>query len=381
MSISVDSSHRYLALDSLRGFCACMVVLHHIPGPLESIPLVKNSYLFVDFFFVLSGFVIGTSYGQRLAGDYSLGRYMVQRFFRVWPLHAFMLLMFLAFEVVYATGAIGTASREPFGDNYTVPQLIQSFLLVQPFLGPDAAPWNGPSWSIAVEFWTYLIFALAMKVAPRFIVPMCVAVVIVAPIMLALGSDRNMYVFHDGALTRCLFGFAAGVLLWKAPRTWREKPLGRAADEALEVGAAVLCLAFVSVAWAGRLTLAAPLVFIAVVLVFSRERGWITKALLTTPMLKLGALSYSIYMVHLFIVWRYFNGLTLAERISGRDLVEQSEGVTRLTGDVLVSALLTVPIILIVLIAAAMTHRFIELPGQQFGRKLAKGWGARTIHK
>jgi hypothetical protein len=51
---------RFEALDGWRGICACLVVLFHFHGfsPIYSVELVRNSYLFVDFFFVLSGFVI-----------------------------------------------------------------------------------------------------------------------------------------------------------------------------------------------------------------------------------------------------------------------------------------------------------------------------------
>jgi len=65
------SHDRYVALDSLRGISALMVALYHCAiAPMSHLPILKNSYLFVDFFFVLSGFVIATSYGDRLSSGY-----------------------------------------------------------------------------------------------------------------------------------------------------------------------------------------------------------------------------------------------------------------------------------------------------------------------
>ena len=66
--------HRYAALDALRGICATMVVLYHIrpTGWLTANPLATHAWLFVDFFFVLSGFVIAASYRGRLSEGFSL---------------------------------------------------------------------------------------------------------------------------------------------------------------------------------------------------------------------------------------------------------------------------------------------------------------------
>jgi peptidoglycan/LPS O-acetylase OafA/YrhL len=63
-----STANRFEALDGWRGICACLVVLFHFHGysPIYSWGLIRNSYLFVDFFFVLSGFVIAWNYATRL---------------------------------------------------------------------------------------------------------------------------------------------------------------------------------------------------------------------------------------------------------------------------------------------------------------------------
>ncbi len=68
--MAASTSHpanRFEALDGWRGICACLVVLFHFHGysPLNTSGLIRNSYLFVDFFFVLSGFVIACNYSTR----------------------------------------------------------------------------------------------------------------------------------------------------------------------------------------------------------------------------------------------------------------------------------------------------------------------------
>ncbi len=59
---------RFLVLDSWRGIAACLVALFHLDAysHLYAVPFLRNSWLFVDFFFVLSGFVIAANYQQRL---------------------------------------------------------------------------------------------------------------------------------------------------------------------------------------------------------------------------------------------------------------------------------------------------------------------------
>lgn len=372
MASKVDGhQHRYLALDSLRGICACMIILHHLPGPFEATPFAKNAYLFVDFFFVLSGFVIGSSYGDRLAGSYPISRYMLLRFFRVYPLHVAMLLVFLAFELSLASGLLGATDRPTFTDGYTLRRLVECLLLIQPFLGPDGTPWNGPAWSIATEFWTYLLFALTMKVAPRFIVPLCVIIVITAPLSLAIGSDRYMYVFHDGALTRCLFGFATGIICWKLLGMGRETRMDPLVSLGLELGATCLCLTLVYWAGAGRLSLLAPVVFAVAVLVFAREGGALSRMLCSRPLVEVGKLSYSIYMVHLFIIWRALNALSVVDKVTGWNMVEQHGAGTRLVDNLLVSSALSIGLLAGILVAAWATHKFIEMPGRDLGRRLA----------
>jgi peptidoglycan/LPS O-acetylase OafA/YrhL len=88
------ASVRFETLDSWRGICALLVAVFHMPlaGALAGNQFIRGSYLFVDFFFVLSGFVIAHAYGAKLTRGEGLAKFMVTRFGRLFPLHAFMLL-------------------------------------------------------------------------------------------------------------------------------------------------------------------------------------------------------------------------------------------------------------------------------------------------
>ena len=85
---------RFVALDSWRGLAALGVAAYHLEGGgiLFDGPPITNMNSFVDFFFVLSGFVLAAAYGERLVQRFPIGRYMLLRLGRVYPLHLVMVL-------------------------------------------------------------------------------------------------------------------------------------------------------------------------------------------------------------------------------------------------------------------------------------------------
>ena len=102
----------FRVLDSWRGVAALLVALFHLNlySAIYTLDFVRNAYLFVDFFFVLSGFVISYSYGDRLKTFDELGEFAIRRFGRLWPLHAVVLLAFVAAESAKAVLAARGAS-------------------------------------------------------------------------------------------------------------------------------------------------------------------------------------------------------------------------------------------------------------------------------
>ena len=109
--------NRIPTLDGWRGICAMLVALHHFSanGAIAALPLIRNAWLFVDFFFVLSGFVITHAYSRKLQSGREVGAFTLRRFARLWPLHVAVLGAFVALELVrYAmTGQGFTGERAP----------------------------------------------------------------------------------------------------------------------------------------------------------------------------------------------------------------------------------------------------------------------------
>src|SRR5258705_13801306 len=111
---------RFVVLDSWRGIAACLVALFHLDAysHLYDVPFLRNSWLFVDFFFVLSGFVIAANYQQRLRDGFGVGRFLLLRLGRLYPLHLFMLAAAVAVKLllilVPALASITHGSPAPF---------------------------------------------------------------------------------------------------------------------------------------------------------------------------------------------------------------------------------------------------------------------------
>ena len=86
-------NRRLQVLDAQRGLCALFVALFHARGlsHFSGLSFVQGSWLFVDFFFVLSGFVIALVYLDEIDGVPALVGFVIRRFGRLWPLHAFVL--------------------------------------------------------------------------------------------------------------------------------------------------------------------------------------------------------------------------------------------------------------------------------------------------
>ena len=160
-------SVKYNQLESLRGLLAIAVTLIHVQF---AVSILTDNFLIqgrsggnwpVDFFFVLSGFVISYGYGDKINSKNSFYNFVIKRFRRLYPLHIVTLLAFVLIELARYFVEVkypGTIIRPAFeGSDYKA--FVSNLFLTQAFTG-DVNSFNGPSWSISVEFYTYFIFGL-----------------------------------------------------------------------------------------------------------------------------------------------------------------------------------------------------------------------------
>jgi peptidoglycan/LPS O-acetylase OafA/YrhL len=226
----VDSAQpggRFLPLDGLRGLAAIGVLSFHVVvWPTADFPQLDSLYLFVDFFFVLSGFVLWPSMPSREAGlARSTGAFVVKRVFRFWPL-VIVSLIFATFllQLEYDFLTAHDQWDPPFGYVSGMSGLhkfgifASAYLLLQIFVYPAMAM-NVPLWSLSAEWFANLIYApLAWLKYSLGIV----ALIVVGYGMLSWGLINDQS-FIDGsgpirgweALGRALLGFGIGLLLRK----------------------------------------------------------------------------------------------------------------------------------------------------------------------
>ena len=184
---------RFVVLDSWRGICALLVVLMHFDGlwSFFEASFIQNSYLFVDFFFVLSGFVITHGYCDQITRVDDAMQFMVRRFIRLWPLHVALLAVFLMVELaaLLLHPWIGDAyGRMPFTGSRDGASFVSNLLLLHAIGIHDEVTWNYPSWSISAEFCTYLIFGLCVATARRWM--------IVGAIVMAVAGAGIIFLFY-----------------------------------------------------------------------------------------------------------------------------------------------------------------------------------------
>jgi peptidoglycan/LPS O-acetylase OafA/YrhL len=323
------TKNRYYALDAWRGIAALFIVLLHkshifVPELAEE-RFVKNTFLFVDFFFVLSGFVIAHTYQQRLLiGEVVLTNFVWRRFLRLWPLHIFTMFLIILYEL----------------DFELLKFIHQFFLLHAVVFSGNFIGWNDPSWSISAEFYTYLIFGvLFLSCKPNSVL------LILASLAICIGiavysktGDQLLGINTTGkfGLLRCIAGFAMGVLLFNTLSKVHSL-LERVPANILEITVIAALILFITYLGQGRISVIAPFFFFWFVAVFSMQRGSISQIFGSYPFQLLGVLSYSIYMTHIFVM-----------SILGELL---PEGIFPLLAGVCG-----------VIVFSYLTHRFIETP-------------------
>jgi len=374
-SPTTTATGRFEALDGWRGVCACLVVFFHVHGysPIYSWSLVRNSYLFVDFFFVLSGFVISWNYGSRLDSWHGVKRFIVLRLGRVYPLHVFMLLCFVGWETArLATGHAGPGETPAFTGGFQPVSVLTNLLLIHSLNIHDGLSWNGPSWSISTEVWAYVVFAaVSLWLGMRNWILLLAAITL--PLLLSGLSHTGMDATYDYGLLRCVFGFALGVACHRIHDLWPARPAARhpllmTAVECLTVAGVI---GYVWVAGTSGWSFLAPFVFAVAVLVFAAEAGLVSR-LFGLPWLKwLGTHSYSIYLTHFFFVMALpiiFKGITRQDLWTVMPLPDGGSVLAFGRND-LQGALYYTAVLAITLAFSAFTYRWVETPGREWTRR------------
>ncbi|PJJ84967.1 acyltransferase family protein [Mucilaginibacter auburnensis] len=308
---------RFEVLDIFRGIFSSLVVFFHM-STFSDTPVINNRFilncdLFVDFFFVLSGFVIAYSYQSVSTGE-ELNRFYKKRFFRLYPLHFIVLMAFVAIEVLkhFAAPYVQVNNLNNPANNVTT-FLSNLFLLNSVKLpGVNDVSWNIASWSISAEMIAYLVFGITILQIGRgrlgqYRVWIFAGVAIASATVMHFftGTFGLLYTFNYGFL-RGITGFFTGVLCFTTFNVNKTeiRNKGNGLFSFLEILMLATTITLVCYGETfktyGFVYLAA---FFVTILVFAFEKGWLSTQLKKSKFLHTtGRYSYSIYMIHTLIL-------------------------------------------------------------------------------
>ena len=391
-SVETTTAH-FEVLDSWRGIAALLVALFHLNlySAIYALDFVRNAYLFVDFFFVLSGFVITHSYGDRLKTLDDWGAFAIRRFGRLWPLHFVVLLAFLAAESAKAVLAARGASfyLPPFTGTNSLDTIPINLVFGQSFGLVRHLTWNPPSWSICAEFWTYVVFGSLLVFSSRWLaryrlatMVLIVAVLAASVSILVLFAQQGMDASYDFGFVRCLYGFLVGHLTY---RRFQVTPKATLDSRFPEWAILIVIVEYVSLAGRSEYSFFAPLVFAAAVFVFAFEAGPVSRLMSNKVNDWLGKVSYSIYMWQAFIIFNFIDRpVSIVEKITGRVLTT-TEGVSSalggeagkliVLGGHLFPVLVTLLFLVFLVTVASVSYYLIEQPGQKLFARFAQSRG------
>ena len=313
-------------LQGVRSLAALSVATSHSwDSPVRDLAWFHGSFLVVDLFFVISGFVVCAAYGRRPLDNNAGFGLLVSRLGRLYPLHIVMLFAFLA--VLSAKyGAQWLAFQLGHGGSMTPLSEQPAFFDLEYFLLSlsmlhgvgivDEDLWNFAAWSISTEIWAFAIVIALFVLTPdrrhRLVLVSLVAMLAAAWFMFRwwdpVGHVFDPHEKLEKLLARAVFAYCIGVLAWEARGVY----LARIPTRLLSV------LQITLVAVMGYIVTHQPELpfsqlwsvplWAALIFTIGDDRGVIAVALSTSVLVWLGERSYGIYMAHALVRMGYYHG-------------------------------------------------------------------------
>ena len=355
---------RFTILDIFRGAAALFVVVFHgsFVSGFSNLDFFRGAFLFVDYFFVLSGFVITYSIASRTFDIKFAQSFIKKRVYRLWPLHLLLLCVFLCFEVgKYLSESILSLqfNNVAFSGANAPSEILPNFFLIHAWVeGFDSKSFNSPSWSISIELLLYLLactlFLLVNSSALRVVVSILILVVAV------YFND-----FFSAVILRGVMGFFTGLLVYYIFMWIKGKELKKSIMTFLEVFSLFIILIYVA-NYNFSSPFSSALIFGGSVLVFAFEVGAVSSFLKASVLIRLGELSYSIYMVHAAVYFLLIAGVLILSKLLNLELSIVDQGVRVLDfGSWFLNSVVQVLVLFITVYISKYTFEYIELRYKQ----------------
>lgn len=330
-----DSKPHYNILDGLRGVAAIVVVCFHLFEAYATShvnQIINHGYLAVDFFFILSGFVIGYAYDDRWK-TLTIKEFLKRRFIRLHPM--VVIGAVIGAIMFYFQGcSVWDVSK------VTVTMLVVATLM-NAFLIPatpgveirgltEMYPLNGPSWSLFFEYIGNILYAFFIRKLPTKALSILIllagcglaAFAIWGPygdicVGFALTGDNML-----GGSLRLLFSFSAGLLLSRIFRPAHIKGAFWICSLSVIVLLSVPRLGGNEHFWMNGIYDTVCFAFLFPLIVYLGASGKTTDKTTTRICKFLGDISYPLYMVHypfiyLYYAWVKNENLTFVQSLPG----------------------------------------------------------------
>lgn len=390
-------TNKYLTnLTPLRGIAALLTVVYHVDivlsiffgGPLvggKKTFLLSHMYVMVDFFFVLSGFILCYVYAQNFKDSVdgnSFKKFTIARFARVYPLHLFSLLLTALF--LFLLHQWGAEVSPVFDAENSIYSFITNLFLLQSMNLHKWFTFTHASWSISTEWWMYMLFPFLVapfmklsKVGRLVIFAFCIAGYLLIGYMLvslvtvpdSLSFLRpngpqpfNLNVAYQFGFFRCSFGFVIGMMMYFGYKeNWAKQLFTSGYTFLFLVLGVMLCLHF------GVPDIFTVLFFPFILLSAAYGNKNMNAILATKPLQKLGDWSFSIYLIHQPFL--YQGAVFFANPNKTRITVPKL--------NIFTSWLICLIFIVFILFISYLSYSFIELPVRNL---INKKWGRQKVH-
>lgn len=350
---------RIESLDIFRGICAILVMFIHIrvSGTVTELPISRNAYAFVDFFFILSGFVIAMKYTNTST---TFKKYITTRFFRIYPLFFALMTVSVINELLkyVANTKLGIEfGASPFTGGSSPEFIPYYYTLTQAWL-----PWvksNGflyPSWSISIEFYMYII--LWALISHRHY-KLSTVVFLVVSLLIAIINHKSSY---PNDVMRGMICIPLGALAFYVKDHVKKMPY-------MEIPMIIACYLAVTQEYSFKFIAVSASFFITII-IFSHDSGIVSKVIINKFMKYLGKLSYSIYLSHSIVLYFFVLISIIIGKVVGVNF-SHYEGNSRIIdfGNDIFNNLFILLALISTILVSHITNKYIENPFMKLAKR------------
>lgn len=334
-SAFADSKQHFLILDALRGIAAVMVVMMHgfeiFCGGNYHEMIINHGYLAVDFFFMLSGYVMAHAYDDRW-DRMTIGQFFKRRLIRLHPLIIVGTVLGALLFYFQASSVFPNIEHTPVREMLLI-MLIGLFMIPVP-ISMDIRGWNemfplnGPAWSLFLEYIANLLHALVLRKLSRSVLSVLVMFAAIALIHRATQGKSGDLIggwsiepeqFRFG-LTRLLFPYMAGMLLRRALPPNPGKNTFLLASALLVLVLSIPRIGGNERLWLNGLYESFVIILVFPLVIYLGAIGTVKGAIANRICVFMGDISYPLYITHfplmcLFYAWVVNNSIPLSTGI------------------------------------------------------------------